>query len=472
MAGRGSAGEPGLSVRCVRGAGLRAGAGAVRHRSVALWSQWERYADGGARSTGDMRSAGAIWGWRWLVYAHYTGFIALAAHGVYLAWRTLRAPSRRRATLLCTAGLGLALGSALGGRWPGGSRRDRLRGRIAPGGAAGGAGLRLRAESPAGEPLSMRRRSPSWPSRAARRGSSASGAIARLHGAACQPADAHAAGRAGGNGRRAGQASGRHGGRWLGAALLIGLGWRRSRRRWLRWPKWIAAGLVWLPARADLRPVYDSHRARRLPINQNAQDGDVLVLRDGTLFTAAGITARRCRDRAAARQATDVERTLFFDEANRSAGSGRAKTRRAWVGHGRGTSWIRLDRWRAFLRRSASADWPPVRSVYVSLYDPTTRRAPNRRVGRCAPASRRRPMARSTWAGTWWNGSDAARDRSRAHVVAARRHGHAGHARQRAAIRRGRTFYSQLDSRRWRRFGQEHWQPGSRSSAASRCGAR
>lgn len=89
-----------------------------------------------------------------------------------------------------------------------------------------------------------------------------------------------------------GKLAGRHGWpAWLGAALLVGMGLSALKRlRWGRWPLWAAAlALMWLPARADLRPSYDSRlREAFAYIRANAQPGDALILRDGSLFTAAG----------------------------------------------------------------------------------------------------------------------------------------------------------------------------------------
>jgi hypothetical protein len=124
---------------------------------------------------------------------------------------------------------------------------------------------------------------------------------------------------------------------WIGAALAFGVGLAAlDGVRWWRWPVWGAALLiVALPARVDTRPIYDSRlREAFAYIRANSRPGDVLILRDGTLFTAAGYYGTNLPwiglppDKL-----TDVKRFLFFDEALDSLNTlaqGRI-VRRAWV---------------------------------------------------------------------------------------------------------------------------------------------
>ena len=115
--------------------------------------------------------------------------------------------------------------------------------------------------------------------------------------------------------------SGRHGWTiWIGVSLIIGTGlaalkqWRSN----YRWPIWIAALLgIWLPARADLQPVYNSYlREAFAYINNHAEPGDVLILRDGTLFTAANYyNATLPWIGIPPDQLTNVDHPLFFDTA-------------------------------------------------------------------------------------------------------------------------------------------------------------
>jgi hypothetical protein len=132
--------------------------------------------------------------------------------------------------------------------------------------------------------------------------------------------------------------SGRHGWPvWAGAALLVGVGLAAlDRARWFRWPVWGAALLIVAsPARVDTQPIYNSYlREAFAYINSHAQPGDVLILRDGTLFTAAGYyEARVPWTGLPPDKLTDVNRFLFFDEAldRLSALADAHDARRVWV---------------------------------------------------------------------------------------------------------------------------------------------
>lgn len=89
----------------------------------------------------------------------------------------------------------------------------------------------------------------------------------------------------------------------------------------LRPVRWLAIAvvltIVWLPARAELPFTYNSYLREAFDyINTHAQPGDVLILRDGTLFTAAdyynvqvpwiGLPPEKI---------TNVKRFLFAEEA-------------------------------------------------------------------------------------------------------------------------------------------------------------
>lgn len=282
-----------------------------------------------------------------LLYTHYTGFLALGAQAAYFGWRTLRAPTRRRIALLALAGGALALGylpwiAALAGRdvrggtaYPGHiPPTDALRTYVEffaygqhtlaePGGPryAWGIAALVAAAIPlwwAGYPRTER----AW-----KRALFAVlalliplvGLLAMVYGVQ-------------------GKLSGRHAWpAWLGAALLLGLGLDALRRLgWLRWPVRAAFLLVIaLPGTANLHPIYNSYlREAFAHIAQQAEPGDVLILRDGTLFTAASYY------RAAVpwiglppEPITNVNRFLFLPEALDELTPFLAQhdARRAWV---------------------------------------------------------------------------------------------------------------------------------------------
>ena len=316
--------------------------------SVFLWELWQRYAV--IVRPLDQRY------WRLLgvylllavalLYTHYTSLMALAAHGIYLGWQTVTRRERQQVTILAHLAAGLVIGYlpwvlALAGRDV--RAGTAYEGRIAPDVA-----LRSYVEFFAYGQQLLPNGSPSyagsiaalvvgslalsfWVSRnrpAAYQGATFAAAITviPLAGLVVMVYAVQA------------KLSGRHGWMvWLGAALLIGLGLATlDRLRWARWPLWAGALLViWLPASAHLRPVYDSDlREAFAYVRDHAQPGDALVLRDGTLFTAAGYY-----DSALPwiglppDKLTDVDRTLFFAEAVDGIADllNRENARRVWV---------------------------------------------------------------------------------------------------------------------------------------------
>lgn len=315
--------------------------------SVVLWELWRRCGEAPCR---ERRCSGLLLAY-WLLalgllYTHYTGALVLAVHGVAVGWRALRVRSRRGWTVAAALAAGLVVGYlpwavALAGR-------DVRAGtafaeRITPGEALD-AYLTFyahgqRAVPPDAPPygpamvaviagsgalwLALRRRC-----RCATRELvlpllatllPLAGLIVMVYGVQ-------------------GKLSGRHGWvAWLGAALIAGVGLAALRRvRWLRWPVWAGALFVlWLPATANYPPAYNSYlREAFAYLRQHAEPGDVLVLRDGTLFTAAGYyEAAVPWIGLPPDKLTDVNRFLFFDEAIAALGAliDTHSAQRVWV---------------------------------------------------------------------------------------------------------------------------------------------
>lgn len=317
--------------------------------SALLWGLWTRC---GSRRDAPERGCAALFAAYVLtalalLYTQYTGFLAVGVQAAYFGWRALRAPTRRRITLLALAGGGLALGFlpwilALAGR-------DIRAGTAYAGHIPPADALRTYVEFFAyGQNVLAETPPPRY-----------AWAIATLVAAAIPlwwagyPRSERAW-------KRAffavlallvplvtllvlvygvqGKLSGRHAWpAWLGAALLLGLGLDALRRLGvLSWPVRAAFLLVIaLPATANLRPVYNSYlREAFATVEQQAAPGDVLILRDGTLFTAAsyykaavpwiGLPPERI---------TDVNRFLFLPEAldELTPFLGEQNARRAWV---------------------------------------------------------------------------------------------------------------------------------------------
>jgi len=297
---------------------------------VVLWSLWERYGarprplDRGYRARLAAYLALALA----LLYTHYTAFLALAAHAVYLLLRFGPRLTRRQATILAQIGLGLALGYlpwllALAGRDV--RAGTAFEARVAPPQA-----LQSYAEfyvygqhapPPGGPHYEL-----IVPAAVAL------GLVALIF--------------AGLRGRRAwrgalwvaagtaipllllvimvfavqGKLSGRHGWPvWIGAALALGAGAvAAGRTRLLRGALSVGVlALLWLPARLDLQPTYNSYlREAFAYVREHRAPGDVLVLRDGTLFTAAGYyDAPLPWIGLPPDKLLDVHRFLFADEA-------------------------------------------------------------------------------------------------------------------------------------------------------------
>ncbi len=315
--------------------------------SVALWELWRRCGETSPRD----RPCRALFAAYCLLalgllYTHYTGVLILAVHGAAIGWRALRARSRRSWTVAASLAAGVGVGYlpwavALAGRdvRAGTAFADRITPgealdayltfyahgqRVVPPDAppygwamvavmAGACvlwlALRRRHRRPA-HTLALPLLATLLP---------LTGLIVMVYGVQAK-------------------LSGRHGWvAWLGAALIVGVGLAALRRaRWLRWPVWAGALLVlWLPATASYPPTYNSYLCEAFAyVRQHAAPGDVLVLRDGTLFTAAGYYEAAVPwiglppDRL-----TDVNRFLFFDEAITALDAliGAHDAQRVWV---------------------------------------------------------------------------------------------------------------------------------------------
>jgi hypothetical protein len=298
--------------------------------SVVLWTLWHRYVTGSRRL--DRRYGCLLATYLLLalglIYTHYTGFLALAAQGLDVGWEILRRRSRRSVLMAAHLAAGLGIGyvpwvRALAGR-------DLRAGTAYAGRVAPRVALRTYLDFyaygqrvvPGGAPsyvasimvlvigltvlwvVAHRRKPGEW------RGFTFSllVAVVPLSGLLVMVYGVQA------------KLSGRHGWPvWIGLSLLIGLGLATlDRLRGLKWPVWAATLLlIWLPASARFPPIYNSYlREAFAYVNAHAEPSDVLVLRDGTLFTAAGYYGAHLPwtglppDRL-----TNVNRFLFFDEA-------------------------------------------------------------------------------------------------------------------------------------------------------------
>lgn len=317
--------------------------------SALLWGLWTRC---GTRTGAPERHCTALFAATLLtalalLYTHYTGALAISVLASYFGWRAFRAPTRRRIALLALVFGGLVIGFlpwliALSGR-------DIRAGTAYAAQVPPDDALRTYVEFFAyGQNMVAEARPPRY-----------AWAIALLVAAAIPLwwAGYHRSERAW---KRAlfavlallvplvtllglvygvqGKLSGRHAWpAWLGAALLLGLGLDALRRlKLLAWPvRALFLLVIALPATANLHPVYNSYlREAFATVEQQAAPGDVLILRDGTLFTAASYY-----DAAVPwiglppEPLTDVNRFLFLPEALEKLTPflGEHNARRAWV---------------------------------------------------------------------------------------------------------------------------------------------
>ncbi len=298
--------------------------------SVVLWELWTRYA--GARRPLDRRYV-LLLGLYWVlalgtIYTHYTGMLALGAHGAFVGITTLRRGTRRQWTILAHLALGLVIGYApwlvaLAGRDI--RAGTAYEARIGPVQAletyvtffahgqrnlisgtppyAWVAAFLVLVGGVLAFVLNQRR-----PERMRGAWFALCMTLMPLAGLLVMVYAVQA------------KLSGRHGWPvWIGAALLVSAGIAALDR--LRYSRWVASTvallIVWLPGQVDLPLTYNSYlREAFAYINAHASPGDVLVLRDGTLFPAAeyyevqvpwvGLPPERI---------TDVNRFLFIDEA-------------------------------------------------------------------------------------------------------------------------------------------------------------
>lgn len=317
--------------------------------SALLWGLWTRC---GTRAGPPERRCAVLFAATLLtalalLYTHYTGFLAIGVQASYFGWRALRAPSRRRIVLLALWGGGLAAGFlpwlvALAGR-------DVRAGTAYAGHIPPADALRTYVEFFAYGQNTLADTAPppyAWAIAAL------VAASIPLWWAGCR------------HGERAwkrvlfavlallvplvtllvmvygvqGKLSGRHAWpAWLGAALLLGLGLDALRR--LGSLSWLAraafVGIIALPATANLHPLYNSYlREAFATIEQQAAPGDVLILRDGTLFTAAAYYRAELPWLGLPTEPlTDVNRFLFLPEALDELAPflGEHNARRAWV---------------------------------------------------------------------------------------------------------------------------------------------
>jgi len=277
-----------------------------------------------------------------LIYTHYTGFFVLCAHGLYVVWQAWITPYRRK--LVVYIGLGLILGYlpwiiALAGRdiRAGTAYTGKVTPRVALNTYLDFYAYGQNMLSEAAPPryalsilvvflgallLWIVLRPPSYKG-------FVFAALTFVIPLAALILMVYAI---------QGKLSGRHGWpMWLSASLLFGLGLGALIRfKWLRWPVWSAALLiVWLPSTANLHPIYNSYlREAFTYLDTHAQPGDVLVLRDGTLFAAAEYYQTKLPwIGLPAQKLTDVNHFLFFPEAEKQLAEliSQHQAQRVWV---------------------------------------------------------------------------------------------------------------------------------------------